>query len=85
MLEKIIPPVPEFSAKEADVVNNPSHYGGTRSLENMEFNFGKEAVIAFAICNVSKYVDRHKKKGTHVLDLQKAQFYLNYALKKMKE
>jgi hypothetical protein len=84
MLEKIIPPVPEFKSG-ADAVNNPSHYGGMRNLDNIEFALGKEGVIDFALGNVLKYVVRHKKKGTPVLDLEKAQFYLNYALKKMKE
>jgi len=67
-----------------DPVNNPSHY-----------TFGKFEVIdvindwalAFNLGNAVKYIARAGKKDPkkHIEDLEKARFYLDYEIKKIKE
>lgn len=64
-----------------DVVNHPSHYEGKTSIECMEsmiIAFGVEYVYHFCICNVYKYLWRHKNKNG-LEDVKKAEYYLNKA------
>jgi len=65
-----------------DLVNNPSHYtshpSGIEAIEVtrwMNYNLG----------NVVKYVWRADLKGNNIQDLEKAQFYLNDEIKRLKE
>jgi len=64
-----------------DLVNNPSHYtshpSGVEAIEItrwMNYNLG----------NVIKYVWRADLKENNVQDLEKAQFYLNDEIKRLK-
>ena len=64
-----------------DLVNNPSHYtshpSGVEAIEItrwMSYNLG----------NVIKYVWRADLKENNVQDLEKAQFYLNDEIKRLK-
>jgi len=64
-----------------DLVNNPSHYtshpSGVEAIEItrwMPYNLG----------NVIKYVWRADLKENNVQDLEKAQFYLNDEIKRLK-
>jgi len=64
-----------------DLVNNPSHYtshpSGVEAIEItrwMNYNLG----------NVVKYVWRADLKENNVQDLEKAQFYLNDEIKRLK-
>jgi len=64
-----------------DLVNNPSHYtshpSGIEAIEVtrwMNYNLG----------NVVKYVWRADLKGNNIQDLEKAQFYLNDEIKRLK-
>jgi hypothetical protein len=65
-----------------DPVNHPSHY-----------TFGKIEVIEviedwdldYHRGNAVKYIARAKHKGAELQDLEKAQWYLNRAVEKMKE
>ena len=62
-----------------DSVNHPSHYqneSGRECIDEMEFLFGTEAVIAFCKCNVYKYRFRADKKNG-VEDLKKANWYMD--------
>jgi len=68
-------------AREQDLVNNPKHYtshpSGIEAIEVtrwMTYNLG----------NVVKYVWRSELKGNNVQDLEKAQFYLNDEIKRLK-
>ena len=64
-----------------DVVNHPSHYADTCSLECiqvMKLFFGEKAVIQFCLCNCFKYMWRYKHKNGQE-DLKKARWYLNTA------
>jgi len=69
------------SNKSNDLVNNPSHYtshpSGVEAIEItrwMNYNLG----------NVIKYVWRADLKENNVQDLEKAQFYLNDEIKRLK-
>ena len=64
-----------------DLVNNPSYYtshpSGIEAIEVtrwMNYNLG----------NVVKYVWRADLKGNNIQDLEKAQFYLNDEIKRLK-
>lgn len=68
--------------KGEDLVNHPSHYADSTSIEcieSMEIAFGKEAVFYFAMCNAYKYLWRHKNKGKTEEDLNKANWYYHKA------
>ena len=68
-----------------DKVNSPNHYKENCSIECidiMQMMFGWEVVYNFCICNAYKYLHRHKFKNG-LEDLNKAQWYVNYALKLM--
>ncbi len=69
-----------------DNVNSPKHYttGGIETIDFIKAKLGKEGTIAYCIGNVMKYTTRWKDKGG-LEDLQKAQWYLNYAINLMKE
>lgn len=65
-----------------DMVNHPSHYEGTTSLEcidTMVLIFGKEDVYTGCLFNAYKYLWRYKNKGNPKQDLEKAEWYLNKA------
>ena len=65
----------------SDPVNHPGHY-----------TFGEFEVIEviddwdldFSLGNVVKYVARAGRKGSKVEDLEKAKFYLEHAIKKLR-
>lgn len=63
-------------------VNGPSHYDGTKCIEEMRKLFGDEAVRGFCACNWYKYMYRAGKKpgSTEEQDKLKAEWYLNYLL-----
>jgi len=69
-----------------DKINHPSHYtdGQYECIDVMIDVFGKETVSNFCLCNVFKYVFRHRKKNGRE-DLQKATWYLNKLLKLTEE
>lgn len=69
-----------------DVVNHPAHYesGKFECIEVMQEVMGVEAVKDFCICNVFKYVYRHKNKNG-LEDLKKAKWYLDKYLELSKE
>lgn len=68
-------------------VDHPRHYEKTCSIEcieAMEICFGIEAVIHFCKCNAFKYLWRYKNKNGQE-DLEKALWYCNYGLQKIRE
>ncbi len=65
-----------------DMVNNPPHYTKHPS--------GVECITiarhwSYNIGNVFKYIWRHKHKGTPIQDLEKAVFYLNDEIAKLRD
>ena len=57
---------------------NPNHYKSETSLECIEvmlMYYGNDIVIAFCLCNASKYIWRWKNKNG-IEDLKKAEWYI---------
>ena len=68
-------------------VDHPSHYnisGRKECIVEMLEKFGEDAVKTFCILNAYKYRYRHELKGGEE-DLQKAEWYENFASKLSKE
>jgi hypothetical protein len=66
-----------------DLVNNPVHYtqGKWEVIEVLEEFFGKDPLL----WQVGKYILRHEHKGNSIQDLEKAVWYLNRKINKLKE
>ena len=62
-----------FNVMNCDV-NSPKHYTDT-SIQPIDVI--EEWELGFHLGNTVKYIARHKKKGSELKDLKKAQFYLN--------
>lgn len=69
------------SSSGDDNVNHPAHYkaGG---IETIDFIEAKG--LDYHLGNVVKYITRSDLKGNKLEDLQKAQWYLNRAISKLK-
>jgi len=68
-------------------VDHPNHYnipGRKECIVEMIEKFGIDAVITFCILNAYKYRYRHELKNGKE-DLEKAEWYLNYADKLTKQ
>lgn len=67
---------------DPDVVS-PKHYtsnpDGRETLDRIRDCLGDVGVVAFALGNAIKYLDRQGKKGSATQDVEKARFYLRYA------
>ena len=71
-----------------DMVNRPAHYTAGNvecidALESMSMGY-HDAVQAALAWQVVKYIWRSPLKGKQLEDLQKAQFYLNRLIEKVK-
>ena len=66
-----------------DPVNKPSHYthGKWEAIEVLEEFFESDPLL----WQVGKYLLRHEHKGNSVQDLEKAAWYLNRKINKLKE
>lgn len=72
----------------AEQVVHPSHYGGDTTYETikvLEAWMTPEQFAGFCRGNAIKYLSRAGKKGDLLIDLQKAQFYLDYEIKTLLE
>lgn len=56
-------------------INHPQHYGGDTVYETIKVI--EAWGLGFNLGNAVKYISRAGKKGDHLEDLKKAQFYLN--------
>lgn len=67
-----------------DPVNHPAHYTDGK-IEVIDFNDDKE--LNFNRGNAVKYIARagKKSKDTEIQDLEKAAWYLNHEIKRLKE
>lgn len=65
-----------------DPVNSPAHYknGEVECIDAMVQVFGQEAVRQYALINHFKYLWRHRYKGHEMQDLDKADWYWQYAM-----
>jgi len=66
-----------------DPVNNPSHYtqGKWEAIEVLEEFFPTDPLL----WQVGKYILRHEHKQNSLQDLEKAAWYLNRKINKLKE
>lgn len=71
-----------FELVEEDLVNKPSHYTQGK-IEVLSFI--EDQNLSFHESQVLKYVVRAKHKGNELIDLKKAQFYLNRKIKLLEE
>lgn len=67
-----------------DVVNKPQHYT-YGSVDCIDYLDGIGLGQDFCAASVIKYVTRYKMKGKPVEDLEKAAWYVNHLLEKIKE
>ena len=68
-------------SNEEDVVNHPSHYAGSCSIECfdvMRMLWTSEELANYCLINAFKYIWRHKNKNG-LEDLRKAEWYMNKA------
>lgn len=67
-----------------DIVNHPSHYTQGK-IECIDYITDKQ--LNFCRGNAIKYITRagHKDPNKEIEDLEKAVFYLNYEIKRLKE
>lgn len=70
-----------------DMVNHPSHYvaDGLECIDVMLKLYGKEAVMAFCMCNAFKYQWRCNNKGNCKQDVAKARWYNDKFLELLEE
>ena len=68
-------------------VNHPQHYnvGTIETIDYLHRALGPEGCYDFCVGNVLKYVSRAKHKGKPLEDLQKAEWYLHYAMQVLRE
>lgn len=71
-----------------DPVNHPKHYAGAKDIEVIDvienFTSDLNGIEAIDTGNIIKYILRWKHKNG-VEDLEKAQWYLNHLINKVKE
>lgn len=69
-----------------DKVHSPDHYtaGGIETIDFIKAKLG-DGFVPYCIGNVMKYISRYDKKGNPCQDLEKAQVYLGWAIKAVKE
>lgn len=65
-----------------DMVNKPLHYNQGKI---QPIDFIEDQGLGFSDGNAVKYIARHKHKGTAIQDLEKAIWYLNRKIKRIKE
>ena len=74
-------------AEKKEAVNHPSHYnmGSIEVIDYIKSTLGVKGCYEFCIGNVIKYISRAEYKGKLTEDIEKAQWYLNYAHALLKE
>ncbi len=79
--EQAPPKLPDGKKSNANV-HHPAHYciGG---IETYDFIRAKQ--LSYELSNVVKYVSRAYYKGNVIEDLEKAQYYLNLELTRIRE
>lgn len=74
--------LPKLDVGIPEAVNHPAHYNGKyECIEVMKDTFGNKATEHFCILNAFKYLYRCYHKNNCTEDLEKADWYIQYALK----
>lgn len=63
---------------KGDAIDGPAHYRGYQVLELIN-----DSEVGFEVGNVIKYCARSKQKGKELEDLGKAQFYLDWYIRRL--
>lgn len=86
MEDKKIENLPDTDGDEQDYdpVQRPKHYT-SGNIEVIDFIDSCGYGLGFCLGNAIKYTARCLLKGTPVQDLEKAQWYLNHAAKKIQD
>ena len=64
-------------------VNHPSHYADGRKYEPIDVI--EDWNLGFSLGNAVKYISRAGRKDNAIEDLEKAIFYINYEIEKLKQ
>jgi hypothetical protein len=77
----------EYKQMMEDNVNNPSHYNqkNIEAIRAIEASMDAEEFQGYLKGNTLKYIWRYRYKTHPVEDLEKAQYYLNLLIKRVKE
>jgi hypothetical protein len=69
----------------SEIINHPKHYGGDTTYEAIKVIEAWQ--LGFCLGNAVKYISRagKKSKETEIEDLEKAAFYINREIQKLKE
>lgn len=73
-----------FIEVKKEAVNNPSHYGGKDNLYEA-IKVIEAWDLDFCLGNTVKYISRAGKKDDTIQDLEKAKWYLERKIQKLKE
>lgn len=78
--------MPDSHGGHSEVIR-PAHYcnGSIECIDAIESAVGEYGFRAFLVSQVIKYVWRYKLKGKPLQDLEKASFYLNRLIEKVKD
>lgn len=71
-------------AKELEQVDHPAHYGGADNPYEAIKVIDAHG-LSFCLGNAVKYILRAGKKGDRIEDLQKAVWYLNHEIERLKQ
>lgn len=71
-----------FGSKVFEDVDGPEHYCSESGLEVIDVIEAFDLDHNFNLANVIKYVLRSEKKGSKIIDLQKAIYYINREIHK---
>lgn len=74
----------EEMRQDNDLINNPAHYGGKDNPYEV-IKVIEAWGLDFRLGTVVKYIGRAGKKDDELQDLEKAAFYLNRAIEKLKK
>jgi len=77
-----IPALVPVAAAVVEAVNHPKHYNQGK-IEAIDFI--EDQQFGFCIGNTVKYLCRYRHKGTPIQDLEKALWYLQRELDRMKK
>ena len=70
------------------MVHSPPHYTNGNCIECIDYIrqvLGEEGFVYFCHGNFIKYQHRYKYKGKPIQDLEKAKWYINKMIEKLKE
>lgn len=76
----------EYKPSEKEMVNHPSHYGGEENLyEAIKVIEAWDLDNDFYLGNVLKYISRQGKKDATLQELEKAKWYLDRKITRLKK